>query len=201
MKRGSSGDAFVKLLAGIRRALPGVSLRTSFIVGFPGETEADFRELCAFVREVEFDWLGVFAYSDDETAESYALDGKLDPESIAERRDRLMAIQRRISARRLKERRGARLVAMLDGVSSESELVWEARHAGMAPEIDGKIYVTELALEEGEAAPQRGDLVELEITRTHDYDLEARVVEVISRGAGAVPALAEAGASPFRIVS
>ena len=80
MKRGSSGDAFLKLLERIRRTIPGVMLRTSFIVGFPGETEADFRELCDFVRAAEFDWMGVFAYSDVENAASHALGAKVDPE-------------------------------------------------------------------------------------------------------------------------
>src|SRR5713101_6365122 len=88
MKRGSSGDALLKMIERIRKTIPDVSLRTSFIAGFPGETEADFRELCGFIRAVEFDWLGVFAYSDDETAESFALDRKVDAETIAGRRER-----------------------------------------------------------------------------------------------------------------
>ncbi|MGH9817863.1 MAG: 30S ribosomal protein S12 methylthiotransferase RimO, partial [Candidatus Acidiferrales bacterium] len=144
MKRGSSGEAFLKLIERARRTIPEVALRTSFIVGFPGETEADFRTLCEFVREAEFDWLGVFAYSDEETAESFALDGKVDDETIARRRDALMAIQRKISARKRKAMVGRRVTAMLEGPSRESELVWEARLEGMAPEIDGKVYITDL---------------------------------------------------------
>jgi ribosomal protein S12 methylthiotransferase len=175
MKRGSSGDAFLKLLAKIRRTIPGVSLRTSFIVGFPGETEKDFRELCSFVREAEFDWLGVFAYSDDETAESFALDGKVDAEIIEERRKRLMAIQKKISARKLKARVGKRVTVMLEGPSKETELVWEARHEGMAPEIDGKIIITEIT---GDAEPQRGQMATVEINRASEYDLIGRVLEL-----------------------
>jgi ribosomal protein S12 methylthiotransferase len=144
MKRGSSGDAFLKLIDRARRTIPGVALRTSFIVGFPGETEADFRELCDFVRAAEFDWLGVFAYSDEETAESFALDGKVDEETIARRRDELMAMQREISARRRRAAVGKQFVAMLEGPSRESDLLWEARLETMAPEIDGKVYVTDL---------------------------------------------------------
>jgi len=178
MKRGSSGDAFLKLLAKIRRTIRGVNLRTSFIVGFPGETEKDFRELCSFVRQAEFDWLGVFAYSDDETAESFALDGKVDVETIEERRARLMAIQKKISARKLKARVGKRVTAMLEGPSKETELVWEARHEGMAPEIDGKIIITEIA---GDAEPQRGQMATVEITKAHEYDLIGRVVELHSQ--------------------
>jgi ribosomal protein S12 methylthiotransferase len=200
MKRGSSGDAFLKLLALVRRMVPGVSLRTSFIVGFPGETEQDFAELCNFVLEAEFDWLGVFAYSDDETSESYALDGKLDAETIADRRERLMALQRKLSARRLKRLEGERITAMLDGPSKESEFVWEARHEGMAPEIDGKIYVTDFGEFAEEAAPQGGDMVRVEITKAHEYDLEARVVEVIS-AVERVVELAGIATSPFRVIS
>ena len=100
MKRGSSGDAFLRLIERIRATIPGVMLRTSFIAGFPGETDADFRELADFVRAAEFDWMGVFAYSDVDSAASYALDEKVPAEVIAERRDKLMSIQRRISAQR-----------------------------------------------------------------------------------------------------
>jgi ribosomal protein S12 methylthiotransferase len=199
MKRGSSGDAFLKLLQRIRAAIPGVALRTSFIAGFPGETDGDFRELCEFVSAAEFDWMGVFAYSDDETAESYALDGKLPGEVIAERRDRLMAIQKKISARKLKRRVGQRFTALLEGPSSESELVWQARLEGMAPEIDGKVYVTEidpaLALDEQEIAALAGQMVSVEITQAQPYDLVARVVNLIGPSA-AVPFLAAAASQP-----
>src|SRR6266849_2745949 len=102
MKRGSSGDAFLKLIQRIRATIPGVSLRTSFIVGFPGETKRDFEELCAFVRAAEFDWMGVFEYSDVDTASSARLDEKIDAETIAERRNRLMAIQKKISKNKLR---------------------------------------------------------------------------------------------------
>jgi ribosomal protein S12 methylthiotransferase len=175
MKRGSNGDAFLKLLERARRTIPGVAIRTSFIVGFPGETEADFRELCAFVRAAEFDWMGVFTYSDEETAESRALDAKVDEETKARRRDKLMAIQRKISARKLCKRVGQRAAAMLEGPSKESELVWDARLEGMAPEIDGKVYVTEFA--EEDVAPRPGVLVAVEITQAAEYDLVGRVVE------------------------
>ena len=144
MKRGSSGVAFLQLLERIRNTIPGVMLRTSFIVGFPGETRADFDELCDFVSAAEFDWLGVFAYSDVDNAASFGLGEKVDSEIIAERRDRLMAIQQKISARRLRRLVGQRLPAMVEGPSKDSEFVWEARLQGMAPEIDGKLYLTDL---------------------------------------------------------
>ncbi|MCL6565563.1 MAG: 30S ribosomal protein S12 methylthiotransferase RimO [Acidobacteriia bacterium] len=178
MKRGASGEAFLRLLERIRRTIPGVAIRSSFIVGFPGETEEDFRELLDFVRAAEFDWLGVFAYSDDETSESHALDGKLDAETIARRRHELMAVQRRLSAARLRRLVGRRLRVLLDGPSAESEFLWEARTEQMAPEIDGKLYITAFA----EAIPaeqvQPGALAEVEVVRASDYDLIGRVVAI-----------------------
>src|ERR1700704_188053 len=102
MKRGSNGEAFLQLLRRIRTTIPGVALRTSFIVGFPGETDSDFRELCGFVEAAEFDWMGVFEYSDVDNAGSYALDEKVDAEIISDRRNRLMAIQKKISRENLR---------------------------------------------------------------------------------------------------
>ena len=207
MKRGSSGDAFLKLLERIRATIPGVCLRTSFIAGFPGETETDFRELCDFVVAAEFDWMGVFAYSDDETAESYALRGKVAPEVIAERRGRLMAIQKKISARKLQARVGRRYTALLEGPSNESDMVWQARLEGMAPEIDGKVYITEidqsLGLDEPEIAALAGRMVTVEITEAQSYDLVGRVVNVIDAPLE-IPLLAgtamQSTASPLRIL-
>src|SRR6202041_2136888 len=112
MKRGSNGDAFLKMLDKARKAIPGVSIRTSFIVGFPGETEKDFRELCDFVRAAEFDWMGGFAYSDEDKSQSFALDGKVDEKTIARRRDTLMSIQKKISARKLKKQIGQQMQVM-----------------------------------------------------------------------------------------
>src|SRR5260370_2021789 len=98
MKRGSNGEAFLRLLRRIRTTIPGVALRTSFIVGFPGETDADFRELCGFVQAAEFDWMGVFPYSDVDNASSYALGEKDDEETIKERQNHLIEIQPKRSA-------------------------------------------------------------------------------------------------------
>src|ERR1700719_266056 len=112
MKRGSNGDAFLKMLDKIRRTIPGVAIRTSFIVGFPGETEQDFAELCDFVRAAEFDWMGVFAYSDVDNASSFSLDEKVDEETIKDRQNRLMEIQQKISARKLRKQVGQTLQAM-----------------------------------------------------------------------------------------
>jgi ribosomal protein S12 methylthiotransferase len=176
MKRGSNGDAFLKMLEKARKAIPGISIRTSFIVGFPGETEKDFRELCDFVRAAEFDWMGVFAYSDEDTSQSFALDKKIDEKTVARRRDTLMSIQKKISARNLKKRVGQRLQVMLEGPSKDTDLVWEARLQGMAPDIDGKVYVTEFeGVNDAANLPAPGCLATIEITESKDYDLIGRV--------------------------
>src|SRR5580692_9668058 len=181
MKRGSNGDAFLQLLARMRATIPGVALRTSFIVGFPGETEADFRELCDFVKAAEFDWMGVFAYSDVENAASHALGAKVDAETIAERRDTLMKLQRKISARRLRRFVGQTLTALVEGPARDQEFVWEARLEGMAPEIDGKLYLTDIQPQPDGAPARTGDMASVEITKSLDYDLVGRVVAIEER--------------------
>src|SRR5258708_5223384 len=180
MKRGSHGDAFLKLLDRIRTTIPGVSLRTSFIVGFPGETERDFEELCAFVRAGQFDWMGVFEYSDVDNAESFALDEKVNAEVITDRRNRLMAIQKKISREKLKRWKGRTETALIEGPSKDNPLVWEARLQGMAPEIDGKLYLTDIELSDGRFADS-GDVALVEIIKTDAYDLIGRVVELLPR--------------------
>jgi ribosomal protein S12 methylthiotransferase len=204
MKRGSSGAAFLKMLERARKAIPGVSIRTSFIVGFPGETEKDFRELCDFVRAAEFDWMGVFSYSDEDTSKSFALENKVDDETIARRRDTLMAIQKKISARKLRKRVGQRLRVMLEGPSKDTDLVWEARLEGMAPEIDGKVYITDFeGVNETEDLPSPGTMATVEVTESNDYDLIARAVEFAAPRAsaeGARVASASAASNPFPIL-
>jgi len=191
MKRGSNGDAFLKLLERIRTTIPGVSLRTSFIVGFPGETEADFKELCNFVKAARLDWMGVFEYSDVDNAGSYGLDDKVDAGTIRDRRNRLMAIQKKISRENLRAkylRTNSRtaedhtFTALVEGPSKDNPLVWEARLEGMAPEIDGKLYLTDIELASGEVA-EAGDVARVEITKTDAYDLIGRVVEILPRPA------------------
>jgi ribosomal protein S12 methylthiotransferase len=179
MKRGSHGDAFLKLLARVRATIPGVSLRTSFIVGFPGETESDFAELCDFVRAARLDWMGVFEYSDVDNAASFPLADKVDSETITDRRNRLMAIQKRISRENLRTKKGLTAAALVEGPSKDNPLVWEARLEGMAPEIDGKLYLTDLEVA-GEVA-EAGDVARVEITKTDNYDLIGRVVEILPR--------------------
>jgi len=184
MKRGSHGDAFLKLLERIRATIPAVSLRTSFIVGFPGETESDFAELCDFVRTAKLDWMGVFEYSDVDNAASFPLADKVDAATITDRRNQLMAIQKKISRENLRAKKGTTAIALVEGPSKDNPLVWEARPEGMAPEIDGKVYLTDIEVA-GRAA-ETGDVARVEITKTDNYDLIARVVEILRRSA--VPA-------------
>jgi ribosomal protein S12 methylthiotransferase len=187
MKRGSHGDAFLKLLERIRATIPGVSLRTSFIVGFPGETESDFAELCDFVRAARLDWMGVFEYSDVDNAASYPLADKVDPETITARRNQLMAIQKKISRENLRAKKGSTVVALVEGPSKDNPLVWEARLEGMAPDIDGKIYLTDIEVPGATqtAIAEPGDVTRVEITKTDDYDLIGRIVEILPRAATA----------------
>jgi ribosomal protein S12 methylthiotransferase len=167
MKRGGSGDIFLKLVERIRRTIPGVALRTSMIVGFPGESGADFEELCQFVEAASFDHLGVFSYSDEETSASFHLDGKVDGRTVYNRKRRLMAIQRRISRARNRKLVGQELPVLVEGLSPETDLLWQARLATQAPEIDGVCLVNDV---EG-APPRQGEIRKLRVTEAHDYDV------------------------------
>jgi len=167
MKRGSHGDFFLKLLERIRATIPGVAIRTSMIVGFPGESEADFETLCDFVKVARFDRLGVFSYSDEDTSASFQLDQKVDARTIYNRKRKLMAVQRRISRARNREMIGREVDVLIDGPSEETDLLWQARMSTQAPEIDGVCYINDC---EG-APPERGEIRRMRITEAHDYDL------------------------------
>ena len=172
MKRGASGDLFLKLLERIRRTIPGVAIRTSFIVGFPGETERDFEELLQFVEAARFDRLGVFSYSDEDTSASFHLDGKVDARTIYNRKRRLMARQRKIARARNRRLVGSEVRVLVEGVSKETDLLWEARMPTQAPEIDGATLVNDF---EG-APPCAGEVRRLLVTEALDYDLIGRLL-------------------------
>ena len=167
MKRGGSGDIFLKLIERIRRTIPGVTVRTSLIAGFPGETDADFAELCAFVQTARFDNLGVFTYSDEDTSASYALAGKVDGRTKHNRKRRLMAIQRKISRARNRGLVGSETAVLVEGPSPETDMLWQGRMPGQAPEIDGTVLINDF---EG-AEPRPGEFRRLRITEAHDYDV------------------------------
>jgi ribosomal protein S12 methylthiotransferase len=173
MKRGGSGDIFLRTIEKMRKTIPGVTLRTSFIVGFPGESEKDFDELCGFVKEAEFDWMGTFSYSDQEGAAAFSLEEKVSPREIELRRKHLMQIQKQISRRRKRNLRGREFDVVLEGPSEESDLLLEARSAMHAPEIDGKLYIADVP--DG-MIPAAGEFYRCQITETHDYDLVAKIV-------------------------
>jgi ribosomal protein S12 methylthiotransferase len=173
MKRGGNGGVFLRLIERIRRRIPGVAIRTSMIAGFPGETDADFEELCQFVEAAQFDRLGVFSYSDEETSESFHLDGKVDGRTIYNRRRRLMAIQRRISRTRNRGLIGREVQVLVEGPSPETDLLWQARMAAQAPEIDGVCLVNDV---QGRA-PRVGDFRLLRVTAAQDYDVVGTLLE------------------------
>src|ERR1700688_436368 len=173
MKRGGGAEVFLRSIAKMRRTVPDLTLRTSFIVGFPGETEQEFEELCDFVREAQFDWMGAFAYSDQEGAAAYALDKKLSPREIERRRKHLMGIQRQISKKKKKALVGREFDLLLEGESDETELLLEGRTAMHAPEIDGKVFVNDVP---EEVTAQPGQFYRCQITEAHDYDLVAKIL-------------------------
>jgi ribosomal protein S12 methylthiotransferase len=143
------------------------------IVGFPGETDGDFEELCHFVEAARFERLGVFSYSDEETSGSFHLDGKLDKQTIYNRKRKLMSLQRRISLKRNRQLVGRELPVLIEGPSKETELLWEARLATQAPEIDGVCYINDL----GETGARPGEMRMLRVTGAHDYELVGELVD------------------------
>src|SRR5580692_2562281 len=174
MKRGANGDIFLKLIERIRRTIPGVAIRTSMIAGFPGETEADFDTLCEFVKAAQFDRLGVFSYSDEDSSASFALDAKVGARDIYDRKRRLMAIQRKISRAHNRALVGRELPVLVEGPSADSDLVWQARLTTQAPGIDGVCYISD----PGESPLEAGQIRRMRITKAHDYDLTGELTDV-----------------------
>lgn len=173
MKRGGGADLFLRSIDKMRREIPNLTLRTSFIVGFPGETEKEFDELCGFVKEAAFDWMGAFGYSDQEGAGAFSQDKKLPMREIESRRKSLMSIQKKISRTKKKALIGQEFDLLLEGSSTESDLLLEGRTAMHAPEIDGKVFVNDYP--EGNE-PREGEFYRCRITAAHDYDLVAEIV-------------------------
>jgi ribosomal protein S12 methylthiotransferase len=174
MKRGGGSQVFLKSIEKMRRTIPDLTLRTSFIAGFPGETVEEFTELCDFVQEAQFDWMGVFSYSDQEGASAYALADKLPTREIERRRNRLMSLQQKISRKKKKALIGQEFDLLLEGTSEESDLLLEGRTAMHAPEIDGKVLVNDFP---EHLTPEEGRFYRCRITEAHDYDLVASIVE------------------------
>jgi len=175
MKRGGDAEFLMRIVERIRRYMPEATLRSTMIVGFPGETDRDFEQLEEFIREVRFDRLGVFLYSDEESSGARNLGEKV-PRAVArQRRDRLMRLQRKISLQKNRAWIGRTVKVVLDGPSAETDFLWQARMEGQAPDIDGTVLINDAP----ERSLRRGNFVNVEITEAHPYDLVGRIVSEI----------------------
>ena len=169
MRRGHGEKRLRGIVQRLRERIPDVALRSAFIVGFPGETDAEFRELVSFVRWAAFDHVGVFRYSDEEDTVAMELQGKVSARTSYNRFRRLMSVQRKIARAHNLRRVGKRLQVLVEGPSEEHAWVLVGRHAGQAPEIDGQVLFTD-----SDVAP--GELWWAEVEQATDYDLVVRVV-------------------------
>jgi ribosomal protein S12 methylthiotransferase len=173
MKRGGNRASLERLIERVRKRVPGIAVRTTFITGFPGETEDDFQELLTFVRNVEFDRVGVFTYSDEEGTPANNLPNKVDPKVAKKRRDLLMKAQAKIAKRKHQAMIGKTVRVMFEGESNESDLLWQGRMETQAPDIDGCVLINDAP--EG-LVPNPGDFVNVLIEDAHEYDLIGRIV-------------------------
>jgi ribosomal protein S12 methylthiotransferase len=187
MRRGYGARVVHGLVERFRRLVPGSTLRTTFIVGHPGETEAAFARLCDFVRQAELDRVGVFNFSREEGTVAAMLPGRVPAEEVDARRRELLRIQREVSKKKLRDLRGKEIEVLVEGPSDESEYLLMGRHEGQAPEIDGQVYLTM----RDDLAPQPGDFVRARVTHSAEYDLAAECV-------GVVPPIAPPVSAPDR---
>ncbi len=170
MARGGGRPAFLKLLAKVRRMVPGVFIRSNFIVGFPGEDEAAFEELCAFVQEARFEHVGVFTYSPEEGTPAFALGDPVPARTKNSRKRRIIELQQKICRERNRGLEGQVLEVLVEGAHEETDLVFKGRHWGQAPEVDGQVLIVG-----GEVAPNT--IQNVRITKGHAYDLVGEVVD------------------------
>ena len=173
MKRGGTRDSLERLIVRVREKVPGITVRTTFITGFPGETEADFEELMAFVRNCRFDNVGVFTYSDEEGTPAYDLPDKVDPKIAKQRRSRLMKEQAKISKQLNKAKIGNTYKVMFEGLSQESDLLFQGRLQGQTQDIDGYILINDMP---DELEPKMGEIYDVRITEAHEYDLIGELI-------------------------
>lgn len=173
MKRGGTRESLEKLIKRVREKVPNIAIRTTFIVGFPGETEEDFEQLMAFVQNCEFDNVGVFTYSDEEGTPAFDIQLKVDAKTMKSRRSRLMKEQAKISKRNNQAKIGKTFPVMFEGVSKESDLLFQGRLEGQADDIDGYILINDLPeyLE-----PIIGEIYNVKINEAHEYDLIGQIV-------------------------
>jgi ribosomal protein S12 methylthiotransferase len=185
MHRLGDRGAITSLVERIRARIPGVTFRTAFIVGFPGETEQAFEELKSYIQETEFDRVAVFLYSDEEDTPAVSLDSKVDRSVMDERRNEILAVQEGIAAAKGRARIGSVVDVLIEGVSEETEWLLEGRHEGLAPEIDGVVYINDVVdnlthssrARQGASVPVPGEMVKIEVTDAALYDLVGHIVE------------------------
>ncbi|MCB1050297.1 MAG: 30S ribosomal protein S12 methylthiotransferase RimO [Acidobacteria bacterium] len=168
MKRGSGRHQLSQFLERIRKGFPQAFIRSSFIVGFPNEDQRAFDELCGFVQEQEFDYLGVFTYSLEEDTSAFPLEDPIDPSLKKERKETLLELQREISRKKLARLVGKTLDVLVEGAHPETDLLLRGRHAGQAPEVDGEVLITE-----GSYAP--GEIIPITVEASYEYDIAGRV--------------------------
>jgi len=173
MKRGGNRESLERLIARVREKVPGIAIRTTFITGFPGETEGDFEELMAFVRNCRFDNVGVFTYSDEEGTAAFDLPDKVDPKVAKKRRDQLMKEQAKVSKQLNKSKIGNTYKVIFEGLSQESDLLFQGRLEGQTQEIDGYILINDLP---EDLEPQIGGIYNVRITAAHAYDLVGEII-------------------------
>ena len=173
MKRGGTRESLEKLIRRVREKVPGITIRTTFITGFPGETEADFEELMIFVRNCEFDNVGVFTYSDEEGTPAFNLPDKVDAKTARQRRARLMKEQAKISKRKNAAKIGNVYKVLFEGLSQESDLLFQGRLEGQAQEIDGYILINDMP---EDFEPKVGEFYNVRINEAHNYDLIGEIV-------------------------
>jgi ribosomal protein S12 methylthiotransferase len=173
MKRGGTRQSLERLIKRVRQHVPGIAIRTTFITGFPGETEEDFAELLAFVRGAQFDRVGVFTYSDEEGTPAFDLPDKVDAKTASRRRARLMKEQARISLKKNRARIGQTVRVLFEGASKETDLLWQGRMETQAADIDGCVLIND-APEDFE--PVEGEFVNVLITEAHEYDLVGQII-------------------------
>lgn len=175
MKRGGTRESLERLIARVRASVPGIAIRTTFITGFPGETDEDFEELMTFVRNCRFDNVGVFTYSDEEGTPAYDLPNKVDPKIARQRRAKLMKEQAKISKSLNKSKVGNTYKVLFEGLSPESDLLFHGRLEGQTKEIDGYILINDMP---DDLQPVIGAIYDVEITEALDYDLVGRITTV-----------------------
>jgi len=201
MKRGRDAVFLRRLLAKLRDRVPGIALRTALIVGLPGETEDDFQDLLRFVEEERFERLGVFTYSREEGTTAAAMPGQVPEKVKRARREKVMALQQRLSRAQQRAMVGRRLDVLVEGRAEGTPHLLAGRHARQAPEIDGLTYINEFAVP-GEPVAYPGEIVTVEITEAGDYDLVGKVVARDPSGLGRLPRAARPRprSAPLRVV-